>query len=147
VKKFHKDRLLKLADFLEELDPKKFNLDVVVVSKKKMTPSKDYVYKPSCGTAACAMGWCPVVFPRLFKYSQDWCPNWETGNKSAFLGSILSKKSNELDDFNAVEKEFGLSTSESHYLFMPTEYPKGRKSAKCVAKRIRSFVKNDGVIS
>lgn len=55
-------RLLKLADFLNVLPKEKFNYGVVVMGDD--LPRKTF----DCGSVACAMGWTPVVFPRLAKY-------------------------------------------------------------------------------
>lgn len=48
----NKERLLKLADFLDTLEESKFDFSKVV--------SK---HDNECGTVCCAMGWTPHVFP------------------------------------------------------------------------------------
>jgi hypothetical protein len=48
------DRLQKLADFLKELPEEKFDYSALRNESE-------------CGTIACAVGWCPEVFPELVK--------------------------------------------------------------------------------
>lgn len=60
TKKVGNRRLLKLADFLEELPPEKFNFFEVVSSGEHNGHT--------CATVACAIGWTPKVFPRLVKW-------------------------------------------------------------------------------
>lgn len=58
----NKDRLLKLADFLETLPDEKFDF-------------RKYVKKDDglCGTVCCAIGWCPAVFPNEWYWER--CPD------------------------------------------------------------------------
>jgi hypothetical protein len=128
MKYFQKQRLLKLADFLESLPRGRFDLSIIGKHNSKgelPTPT-------SCGTAACAIGWTPVVFPRHCCYT------------ACFYGkpnelSVASKETGERD-FGFAEPFFGLDSSESAYLFMPDSYPKGRRGKKSVVDRIRKFV-------
>jgi hypothetical protein len=106
----HKERLLKLAAFLRTVPPEKFDLSSFI---------SDIHYDeqgPACGTTACAIGWCPVVFPndcrvelgdewpsiRFTGESYDWT-DWE-------------------DDFDAPgQKFFGVNDSEWDHLFEPLD--------------------------
>ena len=55
----NKERLLKLADFLQELPKDKFDFTSVV---------EEYDRENECGTLCCAIGWTPAVFPDLVKW-------------------------------------------------------------------------------
>lgn len=59
-------RLLKLADFLDTLEPEKFNINSFVATMDR-----------GCGSVCCALGWCPKVFP------DDWV--WVDGLDGARL--------------------------------------------------------------
>ena len=61
-----KDRILKLAEFVEKLPRRKLDMRVVGVLNggKKLDPVR-------CRSAACAMGWATVVFPRDFQFHND----------------------------------------------------------------------------
>jgi len=55
MKTIHRERLEKLADYLDQLPRRKFVFDVVI---------KD----GTCGSVGCAIGHCPNVFPELVMY-------------------------------------------------------------------------------
>lgn len=88
---------------------------------------------PDVLAAACAIGWCPKVFPKLCKWDSD--------------GEVMLKSASSLNrwsegSFKAAEEMFGLTDRQCVYLFDPGSYPRGNKTtAKQVAKRIRAFVK------
>lgn len=64
MKPIHKRRLRKLIAFLRRLPRKRFNFGVVR-------------NETSCGAVACAIGWMPNVFPRVFKpVSAIPCIHW-----------------------------------------------------------------------
>lgn len=126
-----KRRLLKLADFLEKLPPQKFNLNNWCVKDYKLSNTNEWdsiiVIRGKCGSTACALGYCPVVFPKSgFKLSNDlhWTPE--------YCG---------LEGTAAAEQFFDLLESESVSLFMPESYREDHKGPKSVAKKIRALVK------
>lgn len=123
MERIYRDRLNKLANFLEKLNPKKFNLSIIAKKDKK---------NPECGTVCCAIGWMPQVFPRTFK--------WRLFPWSNQL-SVVEIEDEEIEDFDAADKYFGLKGQESSYLFMPEYYRYGKRQPKDVAKRIRDFIK------
>ncbi len=95
--------------------------------------------KNVCGTAGCAVGECPAVFPKDFKF------------KSSLSGVYIALKGSAVHNLNAAAVFFDLSDEEAQYLFMPggapwfgneyRNYLTGRKAtAKQVAKHIRKFV-------
>lgn len=106
-------------------------------------PTKNY-----CGTAGCAMGECPVVFPK----------DWEFGN-SDYYGYVKLKK--ETSNINvemmsdvdialkSSQKFFGITKIEADHLFMPDEQPPrlggkcllGNATRKMVADNIKEFLK------
>ena len=57
----NKERLLKLVEFLNGLDPSEFQFSSTIDSVDE---------KNECGTVCCAMGWTPRVFPDLV----EWAP-------------------------------------------------------------------------
>ena len=148
------ERLLKLADFLEQLPPKRFKYDEWVGEDWK--GAKDL----SCGTTGCALGWATTM-PRFRR-----------------MGLVLSTKSifgAEAVPFDTKTGEagaeaslriFALNRREADYLFIPRDLtapewrvwhdnligyygeailpasppPTAGASAKTVAKHIRQFV-------
>ena len=126
MKTFHKNRLLKLADFLEALRP-----------TKEKTFSMDYwsmSYRDDegniCKTSACACGWATTIpsFRRaglhLFR---------RQGNDGARLH--YERRSG----FGAAMEFFGLNLKECYLLFSPEDYEDA--TPKMVARRIRRFIK------
>jgi hypothetical protein len=140
----YKKRLLKLADFLDELPPKRFDFTQWV--------DEDWKGKPdlSCGTKACALGWATTIpsFRRL---------GMNLGHHIDVYGGVVNYVrlggSRDLCDgpFKAAKKVFGLATYEEfEFLFVPDsacelgdrEYYNsgGGAKPKTVAKDIRRFV-------
>lgn len=68
--KQHADRLLTLAWFLKtQVKPSEFDMGSWVKGD-----SKNLFREHTCGTTACAVGYCPVVFPRQWKYDGAYKP-------------------------------------------------------------------------
>lgn len=139
-----KKRLLKLADFLEnQADPRKFDLGVfigdsdedserdIVDPRKELRPKEGF-----CGTVGCAIGHCPLVFPRHAEYKNDGY-GWSVGAKD-------TDASDDETNFHWAGTFFGLTRTEVAYLFDPGFYPGDRQGVKSVANRIRYFVRKDG---
>ena len=63
----NKKRLLKLADFIEKLPPRK--LDMMHISDLNGAEVMNY---RECTSVACAMGWTPAVFPKLVQWKYDY---------------------------------------------------------------------------
>lgn len=126
---FYLKRLLKLADFLEKkVVDSNFGL-MVIVSGDPRKLKNGIESRHKCGTIACAMGYCPLVFPRLLKYK----------NNDVVLNT---KESDFYGDYNwgAIKQIFNLTEEESEYLFMPN-LREGYITRKHVIKRIRNFVR------
>ena len=77
------DRLLKLADFLDTVDEKKFNYCVwgQIDAMGEFEPvegtsiTTEELLKVNCNTSACALGWCPTVWPEEWTnavHDRDW---------------------------------------------------------------------------
>lgn len=141
------DRLNKLADFLDTIPRNKFDLGVIVRNANCNTRTEEgnecpfsdrqlinEVKEGSCGTAACAIGWCPTVFPGLFR--------WVVQRDYGDVDIVVEHKASGETDFEAAEAAFELDEDESRYLFGTEDYVNGeRTTAKTVAKRIREFIK------
>jgi hypothetical protein len=140
----HARRLLKLADFLDELPRQKFDFATLVREDGKPVLEALKAGKTECGTVACAIGWTPAVFPRLAKW----------GEVRGFFGvrkivlptdaAARDKSSREALILTAA-KLFGLSEDDTDTLFVPDYYERrGRlrnnATPKRVAKHIRRFV-------
>ncbi len=120
-------RLLKLAAHLEsgKLGHKRFDFEQFNTGCEQ-----------TCGAAGCAIGECPVVFPKAWKFGRAGLPLLVGTNRFA-------------DPFKEAEKFFVLSGEEVMHLFAAGEQqPKrfggrrlgGRAKAASVAANIRAFV-------
>lgn len=126
-------RLLKLAAFLHQLPPQKFDFSEVAFQDEKPMLEALKARKEDCGTVACAMGWCPAVFPKDI--------TWKNKDQGGQLHVSLIK-SPWTEDFEMAEKFFELSELEAGYLFKPfASHLDDEATAKEVAKLIRDFVK------
>ncbi len=125
-----KDRLLKLADFLETVPRRAFDLSLWVSRRASKPEGK----RPGdCGFAGCAIGW--AAHTKMFRGLHL---------ENSYL------KYYDFDGFEAVDNLFGFkrqlfsSSAEGQYLFDTRTYPRGAVTPKQVAKRIRQFVASDG---
>jgi hypothetical protein len=130
----NKRRLLKLADLLEADAANecgiKFDLGLWA-----STEGNQKAPELNCGTTACAVGLACIsgAFKRQgLTYTSEWGGIWPH-----FDG---------LREWEAVEAFFGLSASESEFLFVDSHYYRvdlptvGAAGERAVAKRIRDFV-------
>jgi hypothetical protein len=127
----YRKRLEKLATHLEsgKLGHKKFDFSVWNRTKDR-NDAEPY----SCGYAGCAIGECPIVFPRDWKF---------TGT-----GGVGLKVDHDYEDEDAVTF-FGITRSELYHLFVPDlqhiDLYGGKQlgvkaTRKQVAKNIRIFI-------
>lgn len=126
--KKYRDRLNKLADFLQKLPPRKFNIENWV---DKTDAAGE------CGTVCCALGWAPAAFPKQWK----WVPD-------TFLGALVPAIRGG-DMMGDATEFFGLPfwgewgpdySGTLRHAFMPSQYPPGiRVTPKMVAKRLREL--------
>ena len=150
MKKIYKDRLLKLAMFLEKLPPRKFNLESFTTIEGPL-PSQDLIKDFSCGTTGCAVGWCPVVFPKFCKYSS---PVKDYNDKLTCAIIAKNNPNNYIDNQRVTNSSFawasgffGINKSYCDYLFLPFHYRKGHRGPKSVASRIRDLVVKNGKVN
>lgn len=122
-----KRRLLKLAEFLKkQVEPEWFNLGVF---------ADDGFQHRKCGTTACAWGWASQCFPR----SGITLDTWDGSELTVCYGGYT--------DYDAAKAFFEMTGDQVRYLFDPYSYPMGDCTEKDdVARRIKSFVKNNGIL-
>lgn len=135
------ERLLKVADTLEKVNPKNFNLETWVdqldwhsclndtpedIRKKLQQAIKD---QHKCGTTACVAGYFPVIFPRSWKYNEH--------------TPVLKNNTHWTVVDDAIEF-FGITKAACDFLFFPENYPESHRSARYAAGRIRQVVNNKG---
>lgn len=126
-------RLDKLANYLETVKKKNFDMDVWTCRRNKHGDRKDFKDgdEPgkTCGTTACAIGHCPHAFPEDWHY-EDFRP---------VLKDPLYRP---IDQASSAMEYFDLDNMDFGYLFMPTYYKENNPKPKDVANRIREFVKS-----
>lgn len=126
MNKTQASRLLTLAYFLKTQVPKEnFDMETVIHQTDESIPPEKQLQEGFCGTTACAMGWCPIVFPKDWRYTMR--------------HSILSLRgpSNAYWEHEA-ESYFGLTDYEVIFLFggekQRTPKQEAREIEKMVAK-------------
>lgn len=138
----NKKRLLKLADFLETVPRRAFNID----SWQSGTPDKPEGDRPGeCGFAGCAVGW--AVHQKMFRGLHFGDTNKRVPESSVFPGDAQNSYDIYFSEKGAAQKEgydaaahvFGLDGYDTRFLFSPNEYS-DNPTPKQVAKRIRKFV-------
>lgn len=134
-------RLLKLADYLENVVAKypkgkdgqpKFNMQHWFRAGD-CGASKPGVGPKSCGTQACALGWCAAIWPKKIKVEESW-PH----------GTVKLVGSEETGIGVAMEF-FGISKEAAFELFAPQKdyFTIADRSAKQEARIIRTFVRKE----
>src|SRR3990167_4454422 len=111
----YRNRLLKLAAFLEKLPAEKFDISNWITKLGN---------KNGCGTVACAVGWCPKIFPTNVK----------------LLTRVVHFKCNKESPygFSGPAEFFGISVEQSFELFSEDSYQQDRfATPKDVAGKIR----------
>lgn len=147
MKAMYVKRLLKLADFLQQLPPQKFNFSSFTQRGDKPMLEALEARRSNCGTTACAIGWMPAVFPRTVCWIGVDKPGYElqvalrdgARKRDPFWGTR-----ERLKNFDVAERFFGLSRKEVHTLFNPDENSDSLSSnatAKQVAAHIKRFVR------
>lgn len=130
----NKERLLKLADYLETVPPEKFDMGTWITGEE--IPGKsDEGNLLECGSAGCALGWATMV------------PEFREAGLFFHRTSIVFC---EHDSFRAAEAFFGLDSHDSQLIFSSLEYPGGRSEPSEVSARIRDLVavrsREDGIL-
>lgn len=120
-----KDRLLKLADYLETVPRRAFEIS----AWKERDATKPEGNTPGdCGFAGCAVGW--AAHTRMFRGLRF---GKGVNSDEIYYGHY--------SNFTAVEKLFSFDREAATYLFDSVSYPNFSATPKQVAKRIRKFVK------
>ena len=128
-------RLMKLANHLlhGKLGHKKWDFSV-------LNNGGETYDKKGCGTAGCALGECPFVFPRHWKFHKQHT-NW-------FVP--VTRETPEMDAFSCAQSFFGIDDREARHLFDPTcqnpeeyggKYLSSSATRKQVARNILAFLK------
>lgn len=128
----NKKRLLKLADFLETVPRRAFNMDYWVAREATKPEGKA---PGSCGFAGCAMGWAQHA--KLFR-GLELGESWVGEQTPTFNGAT---------GFEAAAQLFSIDHGNSRFLFGSDSYGAiVNPTPKQVAKRIRKFVET-GVVT
>ncbi len=134
---FHKNRLLKLANFLETVKPKDFNLS----SWKRETTNG------VCKTICCAVGFAATI--PSFKKAGLRLSSIDKNNTFVFYNdedvTEYQIHYEQWESWSAVGKFFGLNSEEYNYLFSDTYYGNFNSGPKHVAKRIKKFIETSKV--
>jgi hypothetical protein len=121
----NKKRLLILANFLDNVPYKKFDLSEWRDSDSPFSNRSDEaLLDPACGTTGCAIGYACAI-PELKAEGLDWqiVPQYKT--YSSWL---------------AVQKFFDISDEASQVLFSESKYPLHQRGPRHVAARIRTYL-------
>lgn len=134
MEKIHALRLTYLAWFLGEiLPPRFFNLRSYTNSRK---PKRDEILnreiaegKPECGTTACALGWCPYLFPTQWHFSRYGTPlitEVDSGEDA-----ILSEAT--YPDY------FGITETESDHLFFAGTPRSAKEESVVIINKLANY--------
>lgn len=136
MEKKHAKRLLKLADFLSELPKKNFDYCDVIR------------FDPKCGSVGCAIGWAvtlPFAKREGYRVKKSKCTNFFSALTEEVLDICKGGQHVEFDEVGV--DLFGLTYGEASLLFTPDSSGLGEDATpKQVAKHIRKFVKDSGVL-
>lgn len=128
----NKERLLRLADFLQIVPEEKFDLEewtnVDTLEKMPELTGK------TCESTACAVGWASAI-PEFKEIGF----HFELNEDQEYLIPVWGDHKN----WDAVREFFGLSIGQAEKLFMYYNYAPGGNGPKDVAKAIRKFVKDN----
>lgn len=126
-------RLLKLADFLETVPRKSFNLSAWQ-SRPAVKPEGKK--QGECGFAGCAIGW--AAHAKLFR-GLRLVDIGDGYDPEVFFNATESWEA--IDElFNLAPVPHSLRDGDAEYLFMAEKYDHYNATPKQVAKRIRKFV-------
>jgi hypothetical protein len=114
-----KERLLKLAEFLDSLPEEKFDFMQVMCIEGKPPIEALAAGHEDCGTKGCAIGWCPVVFPELV----TWVPGPTFYSEVKYVamidGPLVYAGQLEESIMLVGKLLFGLDQHQTTLLFMP----------------------------
>lgn len=150
------DRLLQLADFIEKVPDHQFDLDVVCRTERGKIRAEKPSIDPACGTAACAIGWCPFVFPDLCEYRIDCvdfsvapigkgAPEWDRtfGQVAMWLFDLPRDQATQLFLAGAQKYLPGLTDQDTVYTRTTDHRPHPTNNGRFFAATIRKFVQHN----
>lgn len=122
--KWGERNLTKLIEFLEKLEPKKFDFRSIVREFKKNGHT--------CGTVCCAIGWIPAVFPKRARWQAT------TGWDNEPMVVVRFKGDDGVEDLKGVAaKFFGMNFNTSEGLFVPDSQKQVHLSLRHVSERAK----------
>ena len=122
-------RLLMLADFLETVPEKKFDITVWRYAKNSRPDISDENLTTECGTVACAVGWaCALPEFRKMGLWYDFYPIYQ------IPGTEMKYEA-----WGAIQQFFDLDLGQSMCLFHSSAYGKERGTRENVVSRIREY--------
>lgn len=139
----NRERLLKMADFLEGLPTALFDLNQWL--RACGAPEWDKMAKlEECGTTACVVGWMPRIFPNELSYKKDGLCETFTGDTIAHAPCDLINEFEDRDDdgWEDVQDFLGIREDQFEFLFLPTSYPQNQRGPRDAAARLRWIVDN-----
>lgn len=116
------ERLLVLAAALERIPESHFNIDKLYLPpgcERLIRNAANGVVEPNCGSAVCALGFCPAVFPDEWEWTRDGTPMHD--HKYSFAAAEMF--------FDIDELESGMFTHQHD-----------NKTPTALAAKIRKFV-------
>jgi len=128
----YKRRLLRLADFLDNLPEEKFDISSWVDNDWKGRANL------SCGSTACSLGWAATI-PAFRKAGLVMKRNKYDSNFK-FIPVLKDMPGNIDNTFIAGKEIFGLSRGEFNHLFVPEYALTYNATPKQAAEHIRNFV-------
>lgn len=158
--KMNTARLIVLADFLDTIPKKKFNLRVWM--NEHLSPTRDRNKFPNafttlsevsdalqikpvqcvepnvCQTAGCAIGWATTI-PAFKRAGLRLIYNYDSGAQETYPAIVKNGKV-VASWFGAAQKLFGLTKDEAKILFDWVHYSSSDPSPKTVSKRIRKVI-------
>jgi hypothetical protein len=128
-------KLLRLADFLDDLLPEQFNLHSWV--------TKGNPLEHRCGAICCAVGWACLLFKDEGLTLRDKGPSWRASAR--FVPILAGQPDGDVAwAWENVEQFFNITEEQAGHLFAEDSYPDGAAThPKEVATRIRNFVAGD----
>lgn len=140
------NRLVKLANFLENLPDEMWDYSVIRTQDKRVCKT-DKATKISCGTTACAIGWTPNVFPEHIGSKVEYDSVYDT----VIDLTVYLKKNKNLeircwasDFFGLSKRDVGLIfLAEDCYNFYGVSNPEN-VTRKMVADKLYEIVKYNG---
>ena len=129
-------RLAKLARFLRTVTPTKFDLNAWIKGAFPEMMAQDPTQPGDCGTTACAIGWCPVVFPDHWMYSNL--------RRIGHYSEPIYLRNRIMSMEGAASNFFGLTSTQVERLFMPQSYKNHELGdPKAVAKRLMRVARHN----